>query len=432
MRVLAIDIGSSSVKAGVLQHAGPPKRIARVPFKTTLKGDRAECDAEDILRAVRDAIAQLDVRKVDVIAHDAMGPSWLAIDARGKALTKVVTHQDRRSTREAQRIEEAIGRKRHLSIVGARPVPGGISSTTCLWHLQNAKPAMRKASLVGHLSTLLVNQLTGERVIDPSHASFTGLYHTTKLAGWHDELIDAVGVDRSLLPEVRESNEVAGTVTREAARRFGLQDGTPVLAGCLDGSAAMFATGAATGQLLNSAGTTDILALVIDKPRPDESLLTRGLGVEKCWLAVATISASGAALEWLRKAMFSEMPAKAFHAMASKRKPVESGLSFDASLAGSRTRVEPTTGSIAGLKLSTTREEILDALLASLARASAARIDTFARLGVPMKPRVITTGGGDRLAASLRREWPTRFKFESIDEAALRGLARLAETSQTR
>jgi xylulokinase len=426
MRLLAIDIGSSSVKAGVLEHGRAPQRVVRVSFDTTLAGDRAECDADDVLRAVGQAIGKLKPKRIDMIAHDGMGPSWLAIDRRGRAVTRVVTHQDRRSLEEARHIETTVGRKHHLRTVGARPVPGGISSTTCLWHLRHAKGAMKKASLVGHVSTLLANVLTGARVIDPSHASFTGLYSTTTLGGWSDDLVDAIGLDRTLLPEVREANDIVGMVTPESARRFGLQPGTPVLAGCLDGSAAMYSTGAVPGQLLNSAGSTDILALAIGAPRPDEAILTRALGVGRCWLAVATISASGSALEWLRRTMFSELSPRVFHAMASRRATRDTGLMFVPSLSSSRTSVEPASGTIEGLRLSTTREAILDALLISLARESARRISEFERLGFTMNRQVTTTGGGDALARHLRRDWPARFRFKPVNEAALQGLLRLA------
>jgi hypothetical protein len=48
--------------------------------------------------------------------------------------------------------------------------------------------------------------------------------------------------------------------------------------------------------------------------------------------------------------------------------------------------------------------------------------------GVRIRNQVILSGGaGASLGKVLRRDWPSRFKFEEQDEATLRGLAVLAE-----
>ncbi|MFT3785195.1 MAG: FGGY family carbohydrate kinase [Tepidisphaeraceae bacterium] len=428
MRLLAIDIGSSSVKAAVLNGGKLVGRVARAPFITRCESDRAEVNADELLNAVAKAIGQLGAKakSVDAIVHDAMGPSWVALDRSGRAVTPIVTHQDRRASAEAADIEKRVGRAKHLRIVGARPVPGGISSTTLLWHLRHARGAMKHACLVGHASTLLTHALTGARAIDPSQASFTGLFNTTTLSGWNDQLIDATGVGRALLPEVHQANEVVGRVTSVGARRFGVTVGTPVAAGILDGSAALLAGSTEVGQLMNVSGTTDVLALVIDKPCPHEQLLTRALGVGRKWLAVSTISAAGAALEWMHRVFFRELSDRRFYALVASTEPSDV-VRVAPSFAGSRTSVEALAGSIQDLRLSTTREQILAGLLEALARASGERLALFRSLKLRMNPNVLVTGGTSGvLARVLRRDWPKRFRYRPVDQATLLGLAKLA------
>jgi xylulokinase len=165
---------------------------------------------------------------------------------------------------------------------------------------------MRRVELVGHLNTFIHRQMTGARVIDSSNASFTGLYETTTLSGWSDELCDAVDVSAKLLPEVHEANRIAGHVTAAGARRFGVKEGTPVLVGLIDTSSAMLLAGVRRGQLMNTCGSTDVLAVMTDRPRPHERLLTRALGVGRWWMSVGTIAASGSALDWCRRTFFSD------------------------------------------------------------------------------------------------------------------------------
>ncbi|HQY89551.1 MAG TPA: FGGY family carbohydrate kinase, partial [Tepidisphaeraceae bacterium] len=298
MRVLAIDIGSSAVRAAILSGRDSMSKVARVPFETIFDGPRAEVEASAILNSLTKCIAQLGsaIRTVDLIAPAVMSPSWVALDRKGNALTKVITHQDRRSVQQAIEIEEVVGRKRHMHLTGNRPIPGGISSTTWLWHLQRSQSQMRRAKVVGHLSTMLAYILTGKRIVDPSNASFMGLYITTNLSTWSDELIESIGIDRAQLPEIIEANSIAGTITASASEKFGLKAGTPMLAGIMDGSCAMLLAGAEPGQLVNVCGSTDVLALCVDRAKPHTDFLTRALGVGKRWLAVQTIAAAGNAL----------------------------------------------------------------------------------------------------------------------------------------
>ena len=277
MKLLAIDVGSSSVKMSVLDHGRVVGKISREIFPTRYGNDRAEVDANEILKAIARAAKKVDAKKIDYVALSAMGPSWLAMDKRGKALTPIVTHQDRRSIAIAEQIERHVGKERHLQLCGNRPVPGGISSTTCAWFLKNEPSVMRRADLVGHLNTFLHREFCGVRVTDPSHASFMGLYSTLTLAGWNDELCEVIGISKKLLPEIKESNEIAGKILPAAARGLGIKSGTPMIVGMLDSGAAMLLADANVGQIVNVIGSTDVLALCTDHPRPNEKLLTRAL-----------------------------------------------------------------------------------------------------------------------------------------------------------
>lgn len=448
---LALDVGSSSVKCAVLTGTRPVSPLVRVTFKTRYDGVRAEVDPGAILRAVgaaaRDAVRQAAARPVDVVALSAMSPSWIALDARGKPLTPVVTHQDRRSQAEAHRIEAAIGRARHIAITGNRPVPGGISSTTAAWFARHERATFRKADLLGHVQTYLIRTLTGSRAMDPSNASFTGLYRTTTADAadpatyWDADLLAAAGVRPAQLPAVLPGDMVAGTCSAEGARLLGVARGTPVLTGVVDTSAAVLLAGALPGMMINVSGSTDVLAVVTEEPRPAETHLTRSLGVAGKFVSVATIPAAGSALAWAKDILFPEMPDPAFFALVARlgktggrAKPASAlpAAGFDLSLAGSRVSVEQPTGQWTNLRLSTTREEMLAAVVEALAVASAARLPILrAASSHGVRRQVLRTGGtGRTLSALLYRDWKKTggkdFVFADVPEATLLGLGQLA------
>lgn len=438
MKILGLDIGSSSVKAAALHDSRAPARIVRCGFTTDHCGARVEADPNSLLHSVSDAIGQLgrSAQRVDAIALSVMSPAWVAMDAKGKPITPIVTHQDRRSVEIAMELERRIGKERFLRLAGNRPIPGGISITTWAWYLQNQPQALGKADLVGHLDTFLHRQMTGARVIDPSNASFTGLYSTVDQSGWSAELIETIGISPRLLPEIREANQIGGQITAAAANRFGLRQGTPVLVGIVDTSSAMLLSGARVGQMTNNCGSTDVLGLCADHAVPHERLLTRALGVGRKWMSVSTLAAAGSALQWAHEQLFADYPKPGFWKLVAslahsgrshgKRKaiPPAGTVRFEAYLAGERTSVEQRQGAFTGLTLSTTRQQMLAAMIEALAEASAARLDLFRQLGIPMRRRVMVTGGGtDNLADLMHRDWKGKWTFHIEEEATLRGLA---------
>jgi xylulokinase len=435
MRILAIDIGSSSVKAGLFQNSRLLQPPCREPFPTAFGDGRAEVSPQRLMIAIRRAAASLRAGKADFVVLAGMSPSWLAMDKAGRALTPIITHQDRRSLQQAREFLAEFGQRRLLQTTGNIPCPGGISATTSRWMTRHQRSIMRKCDLAGHVTTWLLRRFTGARVIDPSNASFTGIYKTVTLGGWDEALARFAGLSLSQLPELRDGGETAGALSGAGARVLGLQAGTPVLTGIMDTSAALLAAGAAPGQMVNASGTTDVLALCVDHPRPHPRLLTRAVGTGKLWVQVSTIASAGSTLQWLQRTLFSEMDEHRFYRLVQRqiaRPPQTAELTFDPYLAGDRMALEQPQAVFRGLTLATTREQMLYAAIDSLARASAARLDLLAQTGTRPRPSVLLTGGsGNVLAKVLHRDWPGAWRFRQIHEANLHGLASLAMGAST-
>ncbi len=430
MTILGLDCGSSSVKAGIVRDGRIIGSIARAAYPTHFDGPKVEVDPADLLNGIARAIADLGraAKRVDAIGLSVMSPAWVAMDRNGKPLTRIVTHQDRRSIQIARDLEKRVGMKKFLRIAGNRPFPGGISITTLAWYTKHQPQVIRKADLIGHLNTFLHRQLTGCRVIDPSNASFTGLYDTLRLGSWNKELCHAAGVSIAKLPEIIESGRVPGSITALAARRFGLTSGTPMMAGMIDTSAALMLFGPRAGQLLNVSGSTDVLSLCTDDPRPDEHLLTRALGIGRLWLSVGTLAAAGSAITWARQQFFRDLSDARYYALLSKlaHDCTPNPVTFDPYLAGERTSIEQKYASFANLTLATTREDLLRAIVDALASASAARLQLLKSRGVKIRSTVFTSGGTARaLHKVLYRDWPGHWTFKSEQEASLRGLSRI-------
>jgi xylulokinase len=430
MNILGFDFGTSSVKAAMLCKGRVSGQIFHGFYSTKFDGIRAEVDPLALLAGLHQVVRQLgnSARKADFIAIDAMAPSWIAMDKKGHPLTPIITHQDRRSVEIAHQIEHRIGKARHLRLTGNRPIPGGISSTTWAWFAEHQRALLKKADLVGHLTTFLHRTLTGARVTDPSNASFMGVYSTLTLNGWNEELCDAIGAEARLLPEVRDADRIGGTISQDAARKFGLRAGTPVITGLMDTSSTLLLRNANPGQLLNVCGSTDVLALCTEHPKPDEHLLTRAVGIGRKWMQVSTIAAAGSAFKWANQQLFADLPEKKFHSLIKKlaHNPVPSSVRFEPYLAGDRTSLDQKTASFTGLTLATTREQLLSAMVESIAKGSANRLPLLRATGTQIHRDVLISGGMAHLMSSvLHRDWKGAWKFSTVDEATLLGLGKI-------
>jgi sugar (pentulose or hexulose) kinase len=165
------------------------------------------------------------------------------------------------------------------------------------------------------------------------------------------------------------------------------------------------AGGLRPGLLVNAVGSTDVLAMAVDQPRPAPRLLTRALGVGRRWVAVATLASAGTAVDWAHRTFFPDLSDDAFRALARDlgTQGRDSGVRFRPYLAGDRTTLNQPRGGFSGLTLGTDREDLLAAVLEGLAQASAARLPRLSVVTDPL-PSVYVTGGA--AADLLYRCWP--------------------------
>ncbi len=452
MRILAIDVGSSSIKAGYFKN-GRLKDFAHIPVMSVLQSSKVEVPATGLLEAFEKAICQAMTshKKLDAIALDTFSPGLVALDKQGQPIVGCITHQDRRSMQQACELETRVGAERHLNITGNRPFPGGMASTSLLWIKQREPGRFKQIARIGQPTTLLVHHLTGKWTIDPSQAAFLGLYESISLAGWSAELCQAVGIKMAQLPEILFADEVAGRTLTPISERLGIPADTPVFASLVDTSAAMVATSAQPGTLVHSAGSSDVLALCLKTPKPAPDILTRPLGPGKYmprrWLAVSTIAAGGSTMKWLHENMFRDLSAKAFAKLTVRigrqlvpttpnTAPIADAapmapVSFQPYLAGDRTSMENRAAAFKNLTLATDRCAMLQAAIVALAQTSQERLERLAKIHSICNP-IYTMGGQTELAAIMQRYWPGGWKFQPLEHEALGGLVKMVASLETR
>jgi len=255
--ILALDQGTTSSRAILFDRDGAIKGIAQREFRQMfpqpgwVEHDPLEIWTSQAGVAV-EALAGAGVRARDIAAIGITNQRETTIvwDRRtGLPIANAIVWQDRRTAEACDRLRsdgaEPLFRERTGLVLDAY-----FSGTKLAWILDHVEGARARAE-AGHLAfgtvdSWLLWKLTDGRlhITDPSNASRTLLFNIHTLQ-WDDELLAALRVPRSVLPEVRSSSEIYGEVTTT----LGLE--SVILGGIAgDQQAALF------GQMCTSPGMT--------------------------------------------------------------------------------------------------------------------------------------------------------------------------------
>lgn len=218
--ILALDQGTTSSRAILFDKRGRIFAVAQKEFPQHFpQPGWVEHDPEDIWKSQL-SVARSVLRKAKITAADVAGigianqrETTLAWDRRtGKPVSNAIVWQDRRTAAACdelrkQKLDRTIQKKTGL-IVDAY-----FSGTKLQWILDNVAGAREKADAgdlaFGTVDSWLIWKLTGGEVhvTDATNASRTMLYNI-RTEKWDPQLLKALNIPKSVLPEVRTSSEV--------------------------------------------------------------------------------------------------------------------------------------------------------------------------------------------------------------------------------
>ena len=429
--ILALDIGTSSTKAGLFDQDYNLVITDKVEYAYETTGMKVQMDPEKIWRAFLEVTGKLReyANKIELIVQCVLSPSLIPMDSSGNALYPSILHWDRRSARQGRTALALIGKERFLSLAGNLPYPGGISLTGLLWLKEKESEIFKKAFKFGHMNTFFIKRLTGQWSIDPTNASLVGLYNTVAYGDWIEEFCQELEIPLGKLPPVIPCLKIVGSVTREVADETGIRSGTPVLMGSNDTSSAALGAGVLeSGQILNISGSGELLAICLDRPIPDEKYYLRAHPLPGRWL-LFDLTLAGFAFEWFRLQFCREMGEEEFYqsylpSILSERR--RTPVRFHPYLAGDRTSLKQKRASFSGLTLSTSRDECLYAVMEAVINRTE-RLLNKVKKGIELEKMIRLTGGAANQALMdyKKRRFP-EYEIVVMEDCALHGCAFMA------
>jgi len=440
MRILGVDIGTTSMKMGVFRLDGETLECERQfsqgyavnIYNGGLFGDIEPHKWKEAFiagcRTMEDAI-----REVEIISLSGTTPGLTAMDEHGDALYPAILMLDQRSRAQAARIIDTMGLDHLLTTTANMPVAGGCSLAGILWLKDNRPDLFDKTHKFGHSNTYFAHWLTGTYAIDPSSASLTALYNTVRNDyTWNEEIAGACDLSLDRLPELVPAYHSVGRVYAELARDLGLTRKPQVLIGGNDAVLAAYSVGVReAGEVINVNGTCEISLVCLPRCLPSQDYNIRAHVLPDRWLTLHVMNSGGKALEWAKGVFCSEMSDEQFYndllpQAVDAWLDRDSGVCYTPYLMGSRYSLEPLRAELLGLTQTTSREEILAAIVRGLCQYQGRHLRDIER-DVPLRTPIHLTGGAVSPALiRAKQRWMQPGQYVHEEQSSVKGAAMLA------
>jgi len=413
--LLGIDIGTTGTKAALYDRAGRLQGLGQAEYPTRhLRPGWVEQAPEDwwqaACAAIRQALAAVPdaAGRVAGLAVSAQAPTLLPLDRAGRPVRPALIWMDRRADAEAKELAVQLGPGRIEQLTGNRPDPFYVAPKL-LWFRRHEPDAFAASAVFVQINGYIAYRLSGTLSLDPAHAGLLQV-RDRRTGEWSAELCAACGVTPNSFPPIRAGHEIIGTVTTAAAEATGLAAGTPVMAGTVDGAAAAVEAGAVEpGIAAEMTGTSTVLLMPHDGRVLEPAFIAMPHAIPGIDMVLGAMVASGAALRWYRDQFgLVEMQAATglnldaydlLNLQAEHAPPGSGGLIFLPYMMGERAPIWHTEarGVFFGLSLTTTRGQVIRAILEGAAYALRHNVEVARRAGLTLR-EVRSVGGGTRSA----------------------------------
>ncbi|MCC7361566.1 MAG: hypothetical protein IT317_18920 [Anaerolineales bacterium] len=307
-----VDLGTSSLKAGLYSPNGERLALQRVPYPLHApQPGWAEQDPADwwaaAVQALRVVAAAAEGAGGAIAALGLAGqcPGHVLLGRESEALGRAIIWRDQRATAEAAWLGEHISGEDAARWTGLNQLAQAtLPPARLLWLKAHRADDWAATQVVLQPKDYLAFKLTGAVLTDINSAY--ALAHPSP-PHYAADYLAALGIAPGSLPPLSPAHGVAGRVTPEAARATGLPAGLPVIIGTIDAFCDLLGSGAVEpGLAVDVAGTSEMIGLAVGAATAGEGVFAASLDGRLNFLCGPT-QAGGDALRWLAQGFFPEL-----------------------------------------------------------------------------------------------------------------------------
>lgn len=437
--IIALDIGTQSVRAAVLQTDGTILAIEQVKHEVDSPHSNWAQQSPDawwrnLCQAIRDVLKTTGIASKSIAAIGTCGQMHgpVGLDEAGQVTTDwVQLWCDKRCANQCESLRQGHDEPALARIAGSSVNPAW-TGLKVRWIRDHTPEVYDKSRWFLVPKDFINFRLTQVAAADPSEASGSFLWDCHQDT-YSSELARAVGVDLERFAPVQASHAVIGEVTTQAAAEAGLPGGIPVVAGGGDFPVSMLGFGiVGAGVTADVTGTSTLLAA--HSPQPLIHPAVQNLRhVVDGWIPFTILDCGGLSIKWCKDLVSSfcaeGIDYDALIEMASQAPPGSDGLLFYPYLLGERRRENTTAkGGFFGINLQHQARHFTRAVMEGVALGMGRDVKLFQDLGLPVRD-ICCVGGGTRNALwnQIKADvLQMPLQLSSEPEAGLKGAALLA------
>jgi gluconokinase len=273
--VMGLDIGTTSVKAVVFNLNGnvivesEEMNTSYYPQTGWVEQDPIEIERSSIL-AVQNVLekAQIQEGELLTIGFSCAMHSLICVDEKGGPLSKAIIWADGRSSNQAERLMQSTGSSFYKKT--GMPIHPMSPFVKLLWMKETGYEPYQKAAYFMSVKEFVIQKWFGQRIVDYSMASASGLLNRNTLQ-WDEEALVFTNISKDQLSKVVPPTEMIKGMKKEIAHAMGLSENIPFVIGSADGQLANLGIGAILpGEVAVTVGTSGAIRQFATNAQIDE------------------------------------------------------------------------------------------------------------------------------------------------------------------
>ncbi len=437
---VGIDMGTSGCKAAVYDEAGKQVSFAYQSYNIIRpQPEWAELDPDEVIskcfKVISEAAGKTDNISIRGIGISSQGEAFTAIDKDGNKLTNAFVSSDMRAADYCDNWVEKFGEDKLYKITGHTPHPM-FSLFKMLWLRGNKKELWGRVHKFLCFEDLLAFNLGIKPAMGYPMAGRTMMFDIRKET-WSDEILSELGLDKSKLASTLPSASISGEIPNSVSDKLGLDKKAVVVTGGHDQVCCGLGAGAIeTGQAVYSAGTVDCITPCFDEAVFSDNLKNNNLctyhhAATDKYATVAFSLTGGNIFKWFKDQFAA--PSESYEKLIDELpdKPTDLTVLPYFTPSGTPYFDTETKGSIAGLRLSTGKFEILKALLEGVSLEMRLNMDILEKSGCYVNElKAIGGGAKSKKWNQLRADVLNKpIQVVDVTEAGCRGTAMLVKSA---
>lgn len=380
MSLLGIDVGTTGCKVALFSQRGEMLASAYTEYDSEARRPGwAELDAvenwEIIKQLIRKVVSGAPVDPVKALCTSSLGEAVVPVSADRQILGPSILHFDLRGEEYLDSLSNILDNQ-HLYKINGNTLGNHYSLTKLKWIKEHRPGLYEKTHKFLHWGSFVSFMLGAEPVLDYSLANRTLLFDLNQ-GDWSDELLELTGLDREKLPPTVSSGTVVGTVSSQVARELDLPPDAVIVTGAHDQNANAVGCGVIdAGSAVYGMGTFHCITPVFTGRRSPNLMIERGINTEHhavpgryvCFI----YNQGGSLVKWFRDTFASadhhlaeEAGEGIYPALLSEipNEPSSVVVLPHFTTTGPPDFISDSCGVLAGMRLETTRGDILKGII---------------------------------------------------------------------